>query len=327
MIRLSKLFKVYNGLASSNVTIVSDALENFIPYIRPAKTLQRTIAGYVDQRTVPSRHIYPTETIYVSTDGEGSHTYAYVSSYNFIPNSNVAVLIPKIELTLNQKLYYAKCITLNRYKFSYGRKPKGERLSSISIPEINEIPSWVSDFNTDIFLSVSKPKNLDKKVSIPVFKELTTLDSLFNLENGIGKVGLKEKEIRFNNSIIYVRPASSFKRTLRSFIDRDSVVKNKIYPVGTLFVSTNGEGSHSYSYVSTEEIVPNSDVSVLIPKQPMSIEVKLFYAQCITANRYLFSYGRKPKGARLLNIKVPDVRGSEDRVVDFINSLKYSSVI
>ncbi|SUA24330.1 Uncharacterised protein [Neisseria gonorrhoeae] len=31
----------------------------------------------------------------------------------------------------------------------------------------------------------------------------------------------------------------------------------------------------------------------------MPIEVKLYYAKCITANRYLFSYGRKPKGEKL----------------------------
>jgi hypothetical protein len=94
----------------------------------------------------------------------------------------------------------------------------------------------------------------------------------------------------------------------------------------TLFVSTNGEGSHTYSYVSTERFVPNSDVSVLLPKVDMPLEVKMYYARCITANRYLFSYGRKPKGDKLKNIIVPNVTESNfDEVSQFINSLKYSA--
>ena len=44
---------------------------------------------------VEDKYIYPDNTIYVSTDGQGSHSYSYVSSFEFIPNSNVSVLIPK----------------------------------------------------------------------------------------------------------------------------------------------------------------------------------------------------------------------------------------
>jgi hypothetical protein len=82
----------------------------------------------------------------VSTDGQGSHTYTYVSSFEFVPNSNVAVLIPKEEMSLQEKLYYAACITNNRFKFSYGRKPKGERLKDILLPK--SAPSFVF---TDVF--------------------------------------------------------------------------------------------------------------------------------------------------------------------------------
>lgn len=325
VIKLSDLFEIHNGLSSSQVEIHDSIKEGYIPYLRPASTLQRSIAGYVEKSKIPSKYIFISETIYVSTDGEGSHSFSYVSSYSFVPNSNVVALVPKKKLTLNQKLFYAKCITMNRYKFSYGRKPKGDRLAIVLLPEISEIPKWVERFDTKIYLDVAKPKIQNKTLTIPAFQKLVTLDSLFKLENGIGSAGLDEKPNRFKNSVIYVRPASTYKRTLRSFIDKNNVSPSKIYPVGTLFVSTNGEGSHSYSYVSTEAIVPNSDVSVLIPKAKMSIEEKLYYARCITANRFLFSYGRKPKGKRLLSIKVPDIKGKD--VIEFIHSLKYSNVL
>ena len=91
--------------------------------------------------------MFPAGTLYISTDGQGSHTFSYVSTFEFVPNSNVSVLIPKRKMSLQEKLYYAHCITNNRYKFSYGRKPKGERLQTVLIPEYP--PKYVTDYNID----------------------------------------------------------------------------------------------------------------------------------------------------------------------------------
>ena len=106
---------------------------NTIRYIRPSQTYEGTIAGYVNKLYIDDKYIYPNNTLYVSTDGQGSHTYSYVSSFEFVPNSNVSVLIPKQKMSLSEKLYYAMCISANRCNSSYGRKPKGDRLKSILI--------------------------------------------------------------------------------------------------------------------------------------------------------------------------------------------------
>jgi len=147
LVPLTDLFSVRNGLASSNV----DVLERqngagYIRYVRPSQSYDGSIAGYVNKSLIDDKYIYPDYTIYVSTDGQGSHTYSYVSSFEFVPNSNVSVLIPKKTMSLNERIYYAMCITENRYKFSYGRKPKGERLKSILVPF--SPPSFVYD---DVF--------------------------------------------------------------------------------------------------------------------------------------------------------------------------------
>ncbi|NGX76995.1 hypothetical protein G6W75_12945 [Staphylococcus sciuri] len=135
-IRLDDLFIIVNGLASSKVVVQPEKVnEKLIPYIRPSKWQSSSYAGYVDKDTVSSEKIFPPGTLYVSTDGAGSHTYSYVSVDYFIPNSNVCVLIPKKEMTIVQKLAYATFITANRFKFSYGRKPKGEKLKSIKLPK------------------------------------------------------------------------------------------------------------------------------------------------------------------------------------------------
>lgn len=109
----------------------------------------------MDNLQVDDKYIYPENIIYVSTDGQGSHSYTYVSSFNFIPNSNVSVLLPKIEMSLQEKIFYAICITSNRFKFSYGRKPKGDRLKEIMIPA--RPPKFVyQDVFEDIFDSWKK---------------------------------------------------------------------------------------------------------------------------------------------------------------------------
>ena len=70
---------------------------------------------------------FQAETLYVSTDGAGSHTYSYVLLKSFVPNSNVIVLLPKNNMSLETKLLYAAYITANRFKFSsWRRKPKGD---------------------------------------------------------------------------------------------------------------------------------------------------------------------------------------------------------
>jgi len=135
LLPLYELFDVHNGLASSNVDVLEKPESNsHVRYIRPSQSYEGSVAGYVDKLFIDDKYIYSDYTLYVSTDGQGSHTYSYVSSFEFVPNSNVAVLIPKKNMTLQEKIYYSIAITKNRYKFSYGRKPKGDRLKQILLP-------------------------------------------------------------------------------------------------------------------------------------------------------------------------------------------------
>lgn len=135
--RLDDIFYMYNGVTSSSVEVQEDKLsDNYLPYVRPSKRQSTSYAGFVGSNTVRDEKKFPMDTLYVSTDGAGSHTYAYVSIENFIPNSNVVVLEPKYNMDLETKLLYAAYITANRFKFSYGRKPKGERLGELLLPVV-----------------------------------------------------------------------------------------------------------------------------------------------------------------------------------------------
>ena len=134
------MFDVINGTAATDLLrSPTKKSENWIPFIRPSYRQSTSIDAYVNKYLVPQDKVFPKGTLYVSTNGQGSHTYSYVSVTEFVPNSDVAVLIPKKPMTLREKLFYSMCISRNRFKFSYGRKPKGDKLASVMLPKtINE---------------------------------------------------------------------------------------------------------------------------------------------------------------------------------------------
>jgi len=269
----------------------------------------------------------PKGTITVSLGG--SVLEAFLQFNEYYTGYHIFCLTPKNDIPMSDevKLFYCACIRENKYRYSYGRQAN-RTLKNLLVPDLNEIPSWVFTVGLSIYNEIDKPKDGMQKTPLPIIKNTESLTELFEIINGMAATNLKEEDKPFSSSVMYLRPASTQARTLRSYIDKGSVPEDKIFPNGTLFVSTNGEGSHSYSYVSTSEFVPNSDLSVLIPRREMTVQEKLFYAQCITSNRYLFSYGRKPKGNKLKSIKLPKLVGDDvGSVIRYINSLPYSSNI
>lgn len=255
----------------------------------------------------------------------GSVLASFLQTKPFYTGQNIAVLSPKDKnLTTIQKLYYCKAIHSNAYRFSTCGREANRTLKNLQVPSIDELPNWINEVDLSHFDGAEKPQ-ITKEISPPVIDKSTALNNLFEIKNGIAATGLNIKENRFSGCIAYIRPASTNARIIRGFLNRSAMDEKHIYPTESLFVSTNGEGSHSYSYVSIEDFVPNSDVSVLIPKSKMSLELKLFYAKCITSNRYLFSYGRKPKGKRLAGLLLPRPTAIETKEIEeFMKSLNYS---
>jgi len=255
----------------------------------------------------------------------GSVLATFLQTKPFYTGQNIAVLSPKAgSLTEIQKLYYCKAIHSNAYRFSTCGREANRTLRNLQVPSIEELPSWINEVDLSHFDGAEKSQ-ITKNILPPIIKGSEKLTELFEIKNGIAATGLNIKENRFNGCISYIRPASTNARVIRGFLDRSVTDKKHIYPIGSLFVSTNGEGSHSYSYVSIEDFVPNSDVSVLIPKKEMSLELKLYYAKCIASNRYLFSYGRKPKGKRLAGLLLPKPTTAETKEIEeFMKSLNYS---
>ena len=314
MKRLSELFKPMNGVSVNDVSYIDSNDNNSIIYLRPSKTYKGTIKGYINKLKIDDKFIFPNETIFVSTNGQGSHTYSYVSTFDFVPNSDVVVLEPLEKMSMEHKLFYAFCITKNRYKYSYGRKPKGSRLFDLLLPSNEEIPEWLNKI-TGLRQEIEKQINdnfLENdtrliKTTSDINKHLIKISDLFDHKNGTASSTIKRYKTKESDDFIpYIRPSKTQSTSVDAYVNINEIKDSSIFPKGTLYVSSDGQGSHTYAYVSITSFVPNSNVIVLLPKRDMSIKEKIFYAYAITKNRYKFSYGRKPKGGRFLSINVPE---------------------
>lgn len=220
------------------------------------------------------------------------------------------VLTPFTEMSDELKLFYCHCLRMNKFKYSYGRQAN-MTLPYLQVPCLEDAEEFVKG------LSIQKTKKqMIQRLNIKELKEQTrlkgdkmefaSLSYLFELKNGIASTGIDRIPYKRNeNWIPYIRPSYRQSTSIDAYVNRNMFMDDEVYPKNTLYVSTNGQGSHTFSYVSVGDFVPNSDVTVLIPKRVMTLKEKLFYAMCITHNRFKFSYGRKPKGQKLAEILIP----------------------
>ncbi|MEP7163109.1 MAG: restriction endonuclease subunit S [Ferruginibacter sp.] len=318
--KLSDLFIVKNGLSSGAVKIAETKSEEFnTPYLRPSSNYYNLIAGYVDKKEVNDNHIFPPETIFVSSDGQGSHSYAYVSPVEFVPNSNVSVLIPKTKMSLKEKIFYAMIITKNRYRFSYGRKPKGKRFSGISIPSKHEIPKWVSNFNTDK-VNFSEPLG-NKKIDLNKSDwDWFKYEDIFDIKKGkrLTKANMIEGTTPFIGAI-------DANNGYREYIGQ---------PANHLgnTITVNYNGSVGEAFYQPDPFWASDDVNVLYPKFELDKYIAFFLISLIRKEKFRFNYGRKWEMAKMNRsmIMLPiDKKGNPDwqLMKSYIKSLPYSASI
>lgn len=263
----------------------------------------------------------------------GSVMESFLQKKPFYTAYHVMVLCPLPGIIMSDavKLYYCMCLRMNKFRYSYGRQAN-ETLADLQIPALEDIPEYVKKFSSEAFQhnivkSIDLSELEGKRIDTVESDVLVPLRNLFNVINGVAATDLlRSSTKRSNNWIPFIRPSYRQSTSVDTYVNKYLVPHEKVFPKHTLYVSTNGQGSHTYSYVSATEFVPNSDVSVLIPKKEMTLREKLFYSMCISRNRYKFSYGRKPKGERLETIMLPKTISSRFNSIDLINYLEMLSI-
>lgn len=241
----------------------------------------------------------------------GSVMESFLQPAPFYTAYHVMVLTPRESMPDAVKLYYCQCLRMNKFKYSYGRQAN-ETLSDLQVPALDEVPQSVLDFSIADYAAEMRTAIDGAALSERADRvsdgteERVALGDLFQVVNGIASTEVERQTVRANaNWVPFVRPSYRQSTSVDAYVNRFAVPQDRIFPKGTLYVSTDGQGSHTYAYVSAGDFVPNSNVSVLLPRRAMCLREKLAYALLISVNRFRFSYGRKPKGDRLRSVMLP----------------------
>ena len=202
---------------------------------------------------------------------------AFIQKQPFYTAQNIAVLTPIVELSDAEILFYCTCLGFNRHRYSAFGREANVTLGEIELPDVTDIPSFVRSFSIRKYGQelISKSAFLCADVEYIITNNTIPLSALFTPANGVASSALiRSKYKASDNWVPFIRPSYRQETSYVEYVKKTDVPASKLFPPGTLYVSTNGQGSHTYSYVSTTEFVPNSDVTVLLPNRDMGLHAR-----------------------------------------------------
>lgn len=243
------------------------------------------VTGVVDE--VPGCKPFPAGLLTVALSGNGVCS-SFVQTKPFYTAYHVMVLMPKIAMTFNEKMFYALCIKKNAYRYAWGRQAN-KTIKDIDLPD--SIPDYV---NTITVAPISTTIEYQPKCALDtsLWKEHKLLD-LFSIERG----GRLVKENRIPGDI----PLVTAGYQNEGIAEKISSDENKLY-CDKITIDMFGNAFYrSYPFYCDDNII------VLNSKMPLSKYAKIFLATIIQADAYRYSYGRQYRQKDCKNhiIKLP----------------------
>lgn len=138
---------------------------------------------------------------------------------------------------------------------------------------------------------------------------LVKLDSLFDVKYGtnleLNALVQSENGINFVSRTANNNGVSARVRRIEN-----------LEPIQAGVLTVAGGGSVLETFLQPEPFYSGRDLYYLTPKVKMSVPEKLFYACCIRANKYKYSYGRQANKT-MKNLLIPDIKD----IPKWVNSL------
>ena len=240
-------------------------------------------------------------TLSVALGGQGGACETFLQPFPYYCGRDVMVLTSKKNMPQYEKLWWATCISANRFRFGFGRQAN-RTLKDLVLPEPKTMPEWVPLVEVDCFEG-SKLPFADTPVAPlhPLSWKRYELSELFSFRKGkrLTKANMAHGVVPYIGAIDKNNGISAF-------------VAGAIHDGNTITV--------------------NYDGNVLYPKFTLSPAIALFIATVIRLERYRFSYGRKWHLDRMQStvIRLPAGHdGTPDwkYMEEYIRSLPFSSQI
>lgn len=313
MLKIDDLFDVRYGVNLELNKLIQD--KNGIPFVsRTSKN------NGVSAKVKPIPTVEPIEAGVLTVAGGGSVLETFLQPEPFYSGRDLYYLKPKVELLLQQKLYYCLCIRANKFRYNYGRQAN-RTLRDIQIPHIDDLPLWVNSTQI-IDLSDFKKPAINKNYELVNHKDWETFEiqELFDVKKGkrLTKAKMTVGATPFIGAIAVNNGVSN------------KIGQEPIHTANTITVNYNG--SVAESFYQPEPFWCSDDVNVLYPKFAMNPYIAFFIIAIIKKEKYRFNYGRKWHSERMRAslIKLPvNKYGDPDwaYMERYIKSLPFSSNI
>lgn len=211
----------------------------------------------------------------------GSVLSTFVQQEDFFTGQNVKVLIPKLKLTLAQKLYYCACIEQNRYKFSTFGREANATFDSLLVPEVSDLPPYLETLDISGKFSGAVIQNSHIDLFSNQWSKFKLKD-LFIIKKG--------KRLTQANMLDGDTPFIGASAKNNGYTNRVGNLENH-HPGGLITVSYNG--SIAEAFYQPKEFVASDDVNVFYPKFQLNPYLAIFLCTVIFNEKYRFTYGRK----------------------------------
>jgi hypothetical protein len=221
---------------------------------------------------------FPAGTITVALGGSKLLS-SFVQQGPFYTAQNVAVLKPKLKLTLAERIFVCVCIRHNRFRYSAFGREANRTLRELPIPDSGEFPKWIksADFS-DVEGEVTGRPPQELKTS--AWKKFR-LDNLFDIRKG--------KRITKADS----RPGNTpfISATMKNNGIARFVSRPPNHEGNTLSVTY--DGSIGEAFYQPTGYWASDDINVMCPRFKMTPAIGLFLATVIRHERYRYTFGRK----------------------------------
>lgn len=335
MVSINEIFNIcYGNQFDFSKMEVSDKGINFISRGSTNNGFMAKVKPYDDTEPFPAGLITVTMG--------GSYLLAsFVQPQPFYTAQNIKVLAPKKNMDLATKLFYCAAIQHNRFRYHSHSREANSTFDNILVPDICDIPSWLSKYSIDIL----KDDRFDKK-NIPLdihIWQWFRYDKIFNIRKGFYNKKPENhtgSEIPFigaidnNNGVSEYYDIQDIEEASKTGDEKNAPLNEKIFEGNCITVSNNG--SVGYAFYQSKPFTCTHDVNPLYlhPKwnQELNPYIAMFLCSLIEKERYRWTYGRKWRPKRMPSslIKLPvDKEGKPDWqfMEDYIKSLPYSANI
>lgn len=245
---------------------------------------------------------------------------SFVQPKKFYTAQNVAVLTPRRQMTLGEKIFYCKCISVNRFKYSAFGREANKTLKVLMVPE--EVPSWLEGYAEKALTELKKPF-AEKPVSLDHVKIGSFVYSeLFSVEKGKRLVVSKNSK---KGNCPFVS-ATTKNNGISAMLDI-----HPIFQGNTITVNYDGVGVGEAFYQPNPYWALDS-VNVLVPKFNLNPFIAMFLITLIRKEKFRFNYGRKWHKERMeksvMNLPITEQKKPDWVFIEeYIKSLNYSRTL